>query len=53
MYLEKNLEKAFSLTFHYNILKNDVPNWINKITEWKNLQFLKINQDKTDHSVSS
>ena len=45
---DSNGKKTFSLTFQYNILKNDVPNCINKITEWINSQFLKINQDKTE-----
>ena len=45
---DSNGSKTFSITFQYNILKNDIPNCINKITEWINSQFLKINHDKTE-----
>ena len=40
---DSNGKKTFSSAFQYNILKNDVTNFMNKITKWMNLQFLKIN----------
>ena len=45
---DSNGMKTFSIAFQYNILKHDVPNCINKITNWSNMQFLKINPDKTE-----
>ncbi len=45
---DSNGRKTFSLTFQYNILKNEVANCMEKITIWMNKQFLKINPDKTE-----
>ena len=45
---DSNGMKTFALTFQYNVLKNDVPNCVNKIVEWMNEKFLKINPDKTE-----
>ena len=43
-----NGRKAFSLTFQYNVLKNEVANCLTEVTKWMNSQFLKINPDKTE-----
>ena len=45
---DSNGMKTFAITFQYNILTNDVPNCIEKVTNWMNVQFLKINPDKTE-----
>ena len=45
---DSNEMKTFSITFQYNILKHDVENCINNMTEWMNFQCLKINPDKTE-----
>ena len=45
---DSNGRKTFSLSFQYDVLKNDVPNCLDEITKWMNYQFLKINPDKTE-----
>ena len=45
---DSNGRKTFSLTFQYNILKNEVAKCMEKIVIWMNKQFLKINPDKTE-----
>ena len=40
--------KTFSLTFQYNVLKNDVAECMAEIIQWMNSHFLKINPDKTE-----
>ena len=45
---DSNGAKKFSLCFQYNVLKNDVANCMNSITNYMNSQFLKINPDKTE-----
>ena len=45
---DSNGRKTFSVSFQYNILKHEIPNCINEITNWMNYQFLKINPDKTE-----
>ena len=45
---DSNGRKTFSLSFQYNILKNEIANCMSKITTWMNKQFLKINPDKTE-----
>ena len=45
---DSNGRKTFSLTFQYNMLKNEVPKCLDEVTSWMNYQFLKINPDKTE-----
>ena len=45
---DSNGRKTFSLTFQYDILKNEISNCMEQITRWMNSQFLKINPDKTE-----
>ena len=45
---DSNGMKTFSITFQYNILKNDVAECIDNIVYWMNTHFLKINPDKTE-----
>ena len=45
---DSNGMKTFSLTFQYNILKNDVAECIDNIVYWMNAHFLKINLYKTE-----
>ena len=40
--------KKFAITFQYKVLSEDVPNCLAKITKYMNLQWLKINPDKTE-----
>lgn len=48
---DSNGKKTFSITFQYDVLTQDVPNCIRKITLWSHMQFLKINPDKTEIMV--
>ena len=45
---DNNGQKTFSLQFQYNILKYDVPACVHEVTRWMNVNFLKINGDKTE-----
>ena len=45
---DSNGKKTFSLQFQYNVLKHDVPECLQEITKWMNVNFLKINADKTE-----
>ena len=45
---DSNGMKKFAITFQYNVLTKDVPNCLNMITKWMNIQWLKINPDKTE-----
>ena len=36
------------MQFQYNILKYDVPECVHEVTRWMNVNFLKINGDKTE-----
>ena len=45
---DANGKKTFALTFQYSVLVNDVPNLVDKIVQWMNAYFLKINPDKTE-----
>ena len=45
---DTNGMKTFSLTFQYNVLKNDIEKCMKEITKWINMMFLKINPDKTE-----
>ena len=45
---DSNALKKFLLTFQYNVLKNDVNNCMDKIVNWMNSRFMKINPDKTE-----
>ena len=45
---DSNGSKTFSLQFQFNILKNDVAKCMAEISHWMNIQFLKINPDKTE-----
>ena len=38
---DSNGRKTFSLTFQYDVLKNQVSNCLNEVTTWMNYQFLK------------
>ena len=45
---DANGMKTFSLTFQYNILKNDVVKCMENVIKWMNTHFLKVNPDKTE-----
>ena len=45
---DSNGSKTFSITFQYNVLKNDVAKCIEDVVKWSNSMFLKINPDKTE-----
>ena len=45
---DANGTKTFSVQFQYNVLKNDLPDCLKEITKWMNINFLKINGDKTE-----
>lgn len=45
---DANGSKTFALTFQYNVLKNDLPACLREVTTWMNINFLKINADKTE-----
>ena len=45
---DSNGSKTFSLQFQFNILRNDIANCMTEISHWMNIQFLKINPDKTE-----
>jgi hypothetical protein len=45
---DANGMKTFSITFQYNVLKNDVANCINSVANWMNIHCLKVNPDKTE-----
>ena len=45
---DSNGMKTFSISFQYNVLKNDVNDCVNNIMNWMNYQCLKINPDKTE-----
>ena len=45
---DSNGRKTFSLTFQYDILKNNVADCMKEIVNWMNAHFLKINPDKTE-----
>jgi hypothetical protein len=45
---DANGQRTFSISFQYSILKNDVANCIDKVANWMNENFLKVNQEKTE-----
>ena len=45
---DSNGSKMFSISFQYNVLKNDVAKCIEEVVKWSNSMFLKINPDKTE-----
>ena len=45
---DSNGMKRFSIKFQYNILRNEIANCIDSVTNWMNMHFLKINPDKTE-----
>ena len=45
---DSNGSKTFSITFQFDVLQNDVAQCVNNVINWMNLQFLKINPDKTE-----
>ena len=45
---DSNGKKTFSLQFQYNVLKHDVPECLQEITKWMNVNFLKVNAEKTE-----
>ena len=45
---DANGMKTFSITFQYNILKNEVANCINTVANWMHIHCLKINAEKTE-----
>ena len=45
---DANGMKTFSISFQYSILKYDVAKCIDNVANWMNVNFLKINQDKTE-----
>ena len=45
---DSNGAKTFSIQFQYNILKYSVPECMKEITSWMNVNFLKINPEKTE-----
>ena len=45
---DSNGMKKFAITFQHKVLSEDVPNCLAKITKYMNLQWLKINPDKTE-----
>ena len=45
---DSNARLSFSLTFQYNIITQNLPALMDKITQWMNHFFLKINPDKTE-----
>ena len=44
--VDTNGRKMFSITFQYNVLKNNVNDLINNIANWLNVWFLKVNPEK-------
>ena len=45
---DSNARQTFALAFQHNILTTQVPSLLEKITNWMNQFFLKINPDKTE-----
>ena len=45
---DSNGRRQFALTFQFNVLKNDIVKCMNRIVEWSNAHFMKINPDKTE-----
>ena len=45
---DSNGMKTFSITFQFDVLQNDVTQCVGNVINWMNLQFLKINPDKTE-----
>lgn len=45
---DSNGMKTFAIEFQYQVYKNDIATVIREITHWMNIQFLKINPEKTD-----
>ena len=42
---DSNGRKSFSITFQYDVLKNEIPKCLEEIENWMNFMFLKINPD--------
>ena len=45
---DNNAYQSFVLNFQYDVIIQKLPDLMNKITEWMNRHFLKINPDKTE-----
>ena len=45
---DSNGRRSFAVSFQFEIIKNQVPNCMEKIIQWSNEQFMKINPDKTE-----
>lgn len=45
---DSNARLSFSLTFQHNVITQSLPTLMDKITQWMNHFFLKINPDKTE-----
>ena len=45
---DSNGRKQFALTFQFNVINMDIVNCLNKIINWSNNHFMKINPDKTE-----
>ena len=45
---DSNGTKKFSLSFQFDVIHNDVPDCLAKVTTYMNVHFLKINPDKTE-----
>ena len=48
---DSNGMQTFSITFQYNILKNEVARCIDNVTNWMNMQCLKINPEKNRNNI--
>ena len=45
---DNNAYNSFALSFQYNIITKQLPDLLNRIHEWMNLYFLKMNPEKTE-----
>ena len=45
---DSNARLTFALTFQHNVVTQQLPNLMERITQWMNQFFLKINPDKTE-----
>ena len=45
---DSNGRRSFSLSFQFQVLKNEVPNCMQQIVTWSHAHFMKINPDKTE-----
>ena len=45
---DSNGRKQFALSFQFQVLTKDIVSCIEKIAQWSNIHFMKINPDKTE-----